>query len=151
MKAELLILLVHQCSVLSNTGEAHPSEGKFTRRRTAYVPWDEVVEVVFNMPAARTGGTQGFVLLASAPLCCFAHYRGTLWSEVTHPLHCLTLGQGFTAQGRAALPYTMACCWSGWRLALLARTTTLPWSSVLCLMFFTPLWQPVKLRFLEFQ
>lgn len=149
MRAELLILLVHQCSVLANTSEAYPSEGKFTR--TAYIPWPEAVEVVFNMPAARTGGTQGFLLLPSAPLCFFSHYQGTLRSQVTHPLHCLTLGQGFTAQGRAALPYTMAHCCSAWRLALLTWITTRPCSSVLCLMFFTSLWQPVKLRFLEFQ
>lgn len=66
--------------------------------------------------------------------------------EVTHPLHCLTWGQGFTAQGRGALPYTMARCCSEWRLALLAQITTLPHSSVLSLMLFTFLWQPVKLR-----
>lgn len=44
------------------------------------------------------------------------------------------------------LPYTMARCRSEWRLALLTQIATLPQSSVLSLMFFTPLWQPVKLR-----
>lgn len=83
MRAELLILLVHQCSLLADTGEAYPSEGKLARRRTACIPWAEAVEEGFNMPAPRTGGTQGFVLLPSAPLCFFSHYQGTLWSQVT--------------------------------------------------------------------
>lgn len=83
MRAELLVVLVHQCSVLADTGEAYPSKGKLARRRTACIPWAEALEEVFNMPAPRTGGTQGFVLLPSTPLCFFSHYQGTLWSQVT--------------------------------------------------------------------
>lgn len=57
MRTELLILLLHQCSVLANTSEAYLSEGKLARRRIAHIPWAEAVDVVFNVLATRAGGT----------------------------------------------------------------------------------------------